>query len=331
MNILQLEQAVKKIGVAAPPIKYAIMDEHIFFSIIKENKLEIKSEEYIDAAYFHCYSLRALAELRNRNENLADWYLSKIDLNNLKANDQMKEDMGIIYFPLRSYKAYVNGNYIEALNDLNHSIVLINSKMSTSANTIQFLKAKVEQVTNIFRIHLASKNVNDAIDLATDVLKYLHYQEQSPMFYHAINLRLETEEHKTDWLALVDLYTDIIMKKLLVLIQNQGMDEYALFKSLTTKLYDNKLTKEPEDSIRLLNEYYNGNTALFLTSLLNLPLSSFTALPFSMQYIIASKIFKLYQKNSGIGVRLHWDNFLAVNDTARFSAGLTSKDLLLHN
>ncbi|MFA6059251.1 MAG: hypothetical protein WC756_13690 [Taibaiella sp.] len=324
MNILHLEQAVKKIGTIAPPsMRYTGMDEHIFFSIIKENKLEIKSEEYIDAAYFHCYLLKALGELRNKNENLADWYLSKIDLNNLKVSNQMKDDIGIIYFPLISYKAYINGNYTEALNDLNHSIALIDSKITISANAIQFLKAKVEQVTNIFRIHLASKNINEAIDMATDVLKYLHYQEQSPLFYHAVNLCLETKEHKTDWLELVDLYTDTIMKKLLVHIQNQGVDEYALFKSLTTKIYDNKHSNEPEDSIRLLHEYYNGNVGLFLKSFLNLSSSSFTALPFSMQYIIASKILKLYQKNSGIGVSLHWDNFLAQNDTSGFSIGLT--------
>jgi hypothetical protein len=220
MNILHLEQAVKKISTITPPsMKYSGMDEHIFFSIIKENKLEIKSEEYIDAAYFHCYLLKALGELRNKNENLADWYLSKIDLNNLKVNNQMKEDLGIIYFPLISYKAYVNGNYTEALNDLNHSIKLIDSKITTSTNAIQFLKAKVEQVTNIFKIHLANKNINEAMDVATDVLKYLHYQEQSPLFYHAINLRIDSEERKTDWLELVDLYTNVIVEKLLILIQ----------------------------------------------------------------------------------------------------------------
>jgi hypothetical protein len=331
MNILQLEQAVKKVGAITAPLKYAGMDEHIFFSIIKENKLEIKSEEYIDAAYFHCYSLRALAELRNRNENLADWYLSKIDLNNLKANDQMKDDMGILYFPLISYKAYVNGNYTEALNDLNHSIELINSKMSTSANAIQFLKAKVEQVTNVFRIHIANKSINEAVNVATDILNYLHYQKQNVLFYHTVNLRLEIDDYKTGWLDLVDSYTDIIIRKLLVLIQNKEADEYTLFKDLTAKLNSNKRSQKLESSINLLHEYYNGDTTFFLKCFLNLPLSSIASLPFSLQYIIVSKILELYKKYSGIGVRLHWDNFLAVNDTSGFAFGLTSKDLLPHN
>jgi hypothetical protein len=232
-----------------------------------------------------------------------------------------------VYFPLIGYKAYTEGNYEQALADLNHSIDLINSKMSSSENVIPFLKAKIEQLTNVFRIHVAGKNLNEGIEVAICILQYLNSQERNALFYHDIDVHLEKEIYKTDWLELVNLYTDLILGRLLTLVQHKELDEYALFKALTKKLYK----KGNGSWYNILYEYYNNNPTLFLQEFLSQPLTSIVAMPFSIQYLITSKVFGLYKNHRSTSVKLQWSNFLLLNDISNFSAGLASQDLLLQD
>lgn len=136
---------------------------HVFFSILNNNKIFINDVERILGLMIFNSCQDALNAIRIGNLNLYDYYLSKINYYSGEIKYTKLEGINAIIYPMKAYKYYFEKSFNNAIDEIQVAIKsLINISEELGENALPPI---LEQYKNLVLIHLKNKNTAEGLNI----------------------------------------------------------------------------------------------------------------------------------------------------------------------
>jgi len=254
--------------------------EHIFYSMINSLDSILSVGEKMDLFHFFMISQKSFKCLLFNDQNLYNYYHQKIDFENIYfENDLAKACANSIYYPILAYKAYKEGRFKQARNDIKLSIANIDIMIAN--NCLDCVNAKLEQNLNLVRLYISEKDSSAAIDMTCKIIDYLTSTNPTK---HISNVPFQKIINNED--ERHDVYAYYIDSLITTFLKDGFGATQELFKSLV-KL-NLSTNKDLPNTLKLLlnSEVYFSEEEL-LEGLINL---NFKNIPFILQFLLIEKI-----------------------------------------
>lgn len=254
--------------------------EHIFYSMINSLDSILSVGEKMDLFHFFMISQKSFKCLLFNDQNLYNYYHQKIDFENIYfENDLAKACANSIYYPILAYKAYKEGRFKQARNDIKLSIANIDIMIANDC--LDCVNAKLEQNLNLVRLYISEKDSSAAIDMTCKIIDYLTSTNPTK---HISNVPFQKIINNED--ERHDVYTYYIDSLITTFLKDGFGATQELFKSLV-KL-NLSTNKDLPNTLKLLlnSEVYFSEEEL-LEGLINL---NFKNIPFILQFLLIEKI-----------------------------------------
>lgn len=254
--------------------------EHIFYSMINSLDSILSVGEKMDLFHFFMISQKSFKCLLFNDQNLYNYYHQKIDFENIYfENDLAKACANSIYYPILAYKAYKEGRFKQARNDIKLSIANIDIMIAN--NCLDCVNAKLEQNLNLVRLYISEKDSSAAIDMTCKIIDYLTSTNPTK---HISNVPFQKIINNED--ERHDVYAYYIDSLITTFLKDGFGATQELFKSLV-KL-NLSTNKDLPNTLKLLlnSEVYFSEEEL-LEGLISL---NFKNIPFILQFLLIEKI-----------------------------------------
>lgn len=254
--------------------------EHIFYSMINSLESILSVGEKMDLFNFFMISQKSFKCLLFNDQNLYNYYHQKIDFENVNfENDLAKACANSIYYPILAYKAYKEGRFKQARNDIKRSIANIDIMIANDC--FDCVNAKLEQNLNLARLYIAEKDFSAAIDVTCKIVDYLTSTNPTK---HISNIPFQKIIKNDD--ERHDVYAYYIDSLVTAFLKDGVGVTQELIKSLVKLNLDTN--KDLLSTLKLLlnSEVYFSEEEL-LIELINL---NFKIIPFTLQFLLIEKI-----------------------------------------
>lgn len=146
--------------------------DHIFFNVLQLLKSKVNSVQQVQVIYIFSEIEKALSMIR-KNDLSCDTQIEKIDNIYLNLDDNLKNHLGISYYPMKALQFYHKNEFEKAIESLNNFFKL--SDLILKEDLVLKNLANSEQKLNLFRVYSNQKNNKDSFHEAKKLLLFCNF------------------------------------------------------------------------------------------------------------------------------------------------------------